>query len=137
MAEKDYEGKCVKGLTVTLRGGHNGHMTTTKLSITKVLDREGEGCCQECGRTNVRWIAVLSDGSTVGSECAKKITGQAFSPAKYAPLAGATEIASGLDCGATWTLFSNGARGILALNGLPQVVGSLASVTAEFNNRTN
>lgn len=112
-------------------------MTTTKPSITKVLDREGEGCCQECGRTNVRWIAVLSDGSTVGSECAKKITGQAFSPAKYAPLAGATEIASGLDCGATWTLFANGARGILALNGLPQVVGSLASVTAEFNNRTN
>ena len=98
--------------------------------------REGEGCCQECGRTNVRWIAVLSDGSTVGSECAKKITGQAFSPAKYAPLAGAVEVASGIDCGATWTLFANGPRGILTLNGMPQVVGSLASVTAEFNNRT-
>lgn len=112
-------------------------MTTTKLSIAKVLDREGEGCCQECGRTNVRWVAVLSDGSTVGSECAKKITGQVFSPAKYAPLTGATEIASGIDCGSTWTLFANGTRGILTLNGLPQVVGSLKIVTAEFNQRTN
>ena len=103
------------------KGEYSKAMTTTKPTITKVLDREGEGCCQECGRTNVRWIAVLSDGSTVGSECAKKITGQAFSPAKYAPLAGAVEVASGIDCGATWTLFKNGARGILTLNGLPQV----------------
>ena len=104
----------------------------SKPTITKVLDREGEGECQECGRTNVRWVAVLSDGSTVGGECAKKITGQVFSPTKYAPLAGAREVISGLDCGTTWTVLEGPSRAFLAANGLPKASGSLACMLEEF-----
>jgi hypothetical protein len=111
-------------------------MTTTKPTITKVLDRQGEGCCQECGRTNVRWVAVLSDGSTVGGECAKKITGQVFSLKKYAPLAGAHEVISGLDCGTTWTVLEGPGRAFLAANGLPKASGSLASMMQEFEKVT-
>ena len=50
--------------------------TTTKaLTVTKIEDREGNGICQCCDRENLRWIVTLSDGSSVGTQCANKIMG--------------------------------------------------------------
>lgn len=48
-----------------------------------VEDREGDGDCQSCGRTGLRWIAVLSDGSHVGVECAKRALGFKPTPKSY------------------------------------------------------
>lgn len=48
---------------------------TTTLHIAIIEDHEGDGECGNCGRTGLRWIATLSDGSKVGVECAKKLLG--------------------------------------------------------------
>lgn len=54
-----------------------------KITLVKIEDREGQGECGQCGRHGLRWIAVLSDGSAVGLECAKKVMGHRPAPAKY------------------------------------------------------
>ena len=46
-----------------------------KLQVTKVTDHEGEGRCGQCGREGLRWVVSLSDGSAVGTECAKAVLG--------------------------------------------------------------
>ncbi len=57
--------------------------TATKLTIARIDDHEGDGDCSNCGRTGLRWIATLSDGSKVGLECAKKLLGFRPAPAAY------------------------------------------------------
>lgn len=52
-----------------------GEIPMTRPRILKVQDHEGDGRCQACGREGLRWIATLTDGTTVGLECAKKATG--------------------------------------------------------------
>lgn len=105
---------------------------SSRPTIIKVLDREDNGRCQECARENIRWVAVLSDGSTVGSECAKKITGQVFIPANYSWVTGATEVAATVDCDTTWVMWTRGTRAYLAANGILKSVGSVDSITAEM-----
>ncbi len=56
---------------------------TTTLSIEKIEDHEGNGHCQECHREGLRWICTLSDGSKVGTECAKKVLGWKPQPKHY------------------------------------------------------
>ncbi len=50
---------------------------TPKPTVSHIEDHEGTGECSACPRTGLRWIVVLSDGTKVGTECAKKITGTA------------------------------------------------------------
>lgn len=54
-----------------------------KITLVKIEDREFEGRCGECGRCGLRWVAIMSDGSAVGLECAKKVMGYRPAPAKY------------------------------------------------------
>jgi len=84
-------------------------MTAQQLpTITRYEDHEGDGRCGLCEREGLRWIAVLSDGSTVGSECAKKATGtKAIAPAKLAWLAHFEVVAEVVDCGNTHTLWQH------------------------------
>lgn len=58
-------------------------MTTAKLEIVKIEDHEGSGYCSACGRDNLRWIVTLSDGTRVGTECAKAVLGWKPTPAGY------------------------------------------------------
>jgi hypothetical protein len=54
-----------------------------KLHAVKVEDHEGHGICRQCDRENLRWIVTLSDGSTVGTECARTVLGYKPAPASY------------------------------------------------------
>ena len=55
----------------------------TKLTIEKIEDREGDGTCRHCGREGLRWIFILSDGTEIGSGCARKVLGWAPAPKSY------------------------------------------------------
>lgn len=54
-----------------------------KLTVLKIEDHEGAGHCGQCGRDNLRWICTLSDGTAVGTECAKKVLGWKPQPKHY------------------------------------------------------
>ncbi len=64
-----------------------------KPTVVKIEDHEGSGECQSCGRTGLRWIVTLSDGSKVGTECAKKVMGWTPAPKSYAWVADYTPVA--------------------------------------------
>jgi hypothetical protein len=49
--------------------------TTRRPTLVKVEDHEGDGICQLCSRSGLRWLVALSDGSRLGLECAKKTMG--------------------------------------------------------------
>lgn len=57
-------------------------MIATGLTLAKIEDHEGSGRCQACDREGLRWIAVLSDGSHLGLECAATVLG--YRPARNA-----------------------------------------------------
>jgi hypothetical protein len=59
-------------------------MTGGPLTLAKIEDREGDGTCSACDREGLRWVAILSDGTGVGLECAKKILGFKPAPGSYA-----------------------------------------------------
>ncbi|GIH07514.1 hypothetical protein Rhe02_55810 [Rhizocola hellebori] len=80
-------------------------MTNTKPMIWKIEDREFQGECSACPRTGLRWIAVLSDGSTVGLECAKKIVGFRPSPITYTWVADFEPIAEHNDHGTLYVMW--------------------------------
>lgn len=58
-------------------------MTATTPTLWKIEDHEGHGECSACPKTGLRWVATLSDGSTVGLECAKKMIGYRPAPTAY------------------------------------------------------
>lgn len=45
------------------------------LSVVRIEDHDGTGYCGHCGRDGIRWAVVLSDGTVVGAECAKRRLG--------------------------------------------------------------
>lgn len=72
-------------------------MRTREADVTvwKVVDHEGDGECQHCGKTGLRWVVYLSDGSRVGGECAKRIVGWAPTRSKFVWLEGLQIVAEG------------------------------------------
>lgn len=109
-------------------------MNTTKLHITKFEDHEGDGRCGHCGREGLRWIAVLSDGSKCGTECAKRVLGYAPAPKSFNWIAGCEVIAEHADKWTTSVVYRNAAgRTFLAENGVLMVIGG---GLAEFERRT-
>lgn len=82
-------------------------MTTATLTIARIDDHEGDGDCSNCGRTGLRWIATLSDGTKVGLECAKKILGFRPAPQKYQWIADFTPIAEYVEYGSTYVLWKH------------------------------
>ncbi|URM87337.1 hypothetical protein SEA_BANQUO_6 [Gordonia phage Banquo] len=116
------------GLTVLRYGGKVMGMTTTKLTVTKYEDAEGDGRCQQCGREGLRWLAVLSDGSRCGVECAKAVVGFKPAPKAYRWIAGCEVVAEWCECGATFVLYRDGAVGRLAMNGSLMTVAGFDAV---------
>lgn len=88
-------------------------MTTTKTpTLAYVMDAEGAGECGACDRTGLRWIAVLSDGSHVGLECAKKVMGFRPAPKAYNWIPEFEIVATKVECAGTssectWALWQH------------------------------
>ena len=89
-----------------------------KPRIVKIEDHEGNGHCQQCGRENLRWIATLTDGTRVGTECAKAIIGFKPAPKTYTWVTGFTPVAEHTEVDTVWVLWrSENGRTALTLNG--------------------
>lgn len=80
-------------------------MTAPTLQISKIEDREDSGECGACGRTNLRWIAILSDGTGVGMECAKKILGYRPATKSFDWIAHFTPVAEHVEYGTTYVMW--------------------------------
>lgn len=99
-------------------------MTTTQsLHIVKIEDHEGDGRCSECNREGLRWICTLSDGTTVGTECARKIVGFKPAPKSYNWAAGFTATAKRAEGNTTFVLWRNGNRVAVTRNAILVAVG--------------
>lgn len=99
--------------------------TTATVTLVRVEDHEGTGTCGACDREGLRWIAVLSDGSRVGVECAKKVLGWKPAPASYSWVEFFEPIAEHDDFGAVYVLWQqkNGAQTRVTRAGSTVLVG--------------
>ncbi len=106
----------------------------TTLTVWRVEDHEGNGECQRCGRTGLRWVTYLSDGSRVGGECVKRLMGWAPTAKNFSWLTGMTLVAEADSCGDRFTLWRSGrgGYGVVARNGIAQVSGSFDWAQSEF-----
>jgi hypothetical protein len=75
------------------------------LHVVKVEDHEGTGECGACPRTGLRWIVVLSDGSRIGTECAKRVLGIPVSPRNHRWVEHFDVIAEFTDGRESWVLY--------------------------------
>jgi hypothetical protein len=82
-------------------------MTTTQITVTRYEDHEGDGTCATCGREGLRWIVRLSDGSGVGTECAKAVLGHKPAPKDYNWIADYIAVASVVAYGETMVLWQH------------------------------
>lgn len=99
--------------------------TTEKLHVVRVEDHEGSGECANCPRTGLRWMVLLSDGSKVGTECAKRLLGWKITPKSYGWVKNYKVIAEHTESGQTWTLYQHvaGERTVSTLNGALMTIG--------------
>ena len=80
-------------------------MTQPRVTLVMIEDAEFEGTCGECGRNGLRWLARLSDGTAVGTECAKAILGYKPAPKMYAWVPDYRPVATHVDYGVTYVLW--------------------------------
>lgn len=122
---------CLARYSVTL---YAKAMTTTKIHLVKIEDHEGDGTCAACGREGLRWIAVLSDGTQVGTECAKAVLGYRPTPKSYAWVADYTPVAEFTEYGETFVMWQHkrSAQTAETRNG---VLSSVGGVRAEWTRR--
>lgn len=80
---------------------------TPRLTITKIEDHEGNGRCSACDREGLRWICTLSDSTTVGTECAKKLVGYKPAPKQYQWVADFAPVAEHVDGGSVFVLWQH------------------------------
>ena len=99
------------------------------LTLSKIEDREGFGACGECGREGLRWIATLSDGSTVGLECSKKVLGFKPAPKTYNWVPDFRPVAEFNDCGNVHVMWQHreGSATRETLNGNLVQIGGVAT----------
>lgn len=111
-------------------------MTTTTAPLTawKIEDHEGAGECQQCGKTGLRWVTLLSDGSRVGGECAKRLLGWAPTKASFGWVTGKRAIAERTDHGDHFALWTDEASraGIITRNGVAVTQGPLGWAVDRF-----
>ena len=99
-------------------------MSTAQATIAKIEDHEGFGRCSECEREGLRWIVVLSDGTSVGTECAKRVLGHSVTPKSYSWMTGFSAVAEHVTKFETAVLYRNDkGRTALAINGVLQSMG--------------
>jgi hypothetical protein len=114
-------------------------MTNTEnLTVAKVEDYEGDGECGHCDRTGLRWIVTLSDGSKVGSECAKKLMGWKMSPKNYSWVNRFVPVAEKSMKHGNYVLWQGktGKGGVLMVNGHATAFGGFAAIEREFEHIT-
>ena len=112
----------------------NTNPAETRPTIAKIEDREFDGTCGACGREGLRWIAVLSDGSALGLECAKRVIGYKPAPTAYAWIGDFRVVAEHVEHGVTYVLWQSrrGAGTRETQNGvLMSVGGARAEWTAK------
>ena len=99
--------------------------TAAKLHVAKIEDHEGFGRCAECGREGLRWIVVLSDGTRVGTECAKRACGITVKPTAYQWMADYVPVAEHSTKWETAVVYQHrtGTRTRLVVNGYLQCAG--------------
>jgi hypothetical protein len=108
-------------------------MTTTQtLRIARFEDHEGDGRCGHCEREGLRWIVRLSDGSGVGTECAKAVLGWKPAPRDYKWIIGFSVVAETVAYGETFAVWQNGARFALTQSGRAISHGPEAFIRAEY-----
>jgi hypothetical protein len=105
---------------------------TQTVHMVKIEDHEGEGRCGACQREGLRWIVTMSDGSQVGTECAKRVMGYKPAPKSYAWVADYQPVAEHTECpaskyAATYVLWQHkaGTKTIETRNGVLQAVGGV------------
>ena len=115
-------------------------MTNTEsLKVVKVEDHEGDGECRACGRTGLRWIVTLSDGSQIGTECAKKILGIKVTPKAHEWTSAFVAVAQKTYFQyevVLWQSKATGKAGRITFNGNLQAVGGFEAMTKEFEAMT-
>jgi hypothetical protein len=84
-------------------------MTTTP-TLIRVEDHEGDGRCGHCGRENLRWIAILSDGNHVGLTCANRIFGWKLAAADFSWVADFEMVAEHTEHSVVWALWKHKTR---------------------------
>lgn len=102
-------------------------MQTAKLH--HIEDHEGTGECQECGRTGLRWVCYLTDGSRVGTECAKRVMGWKPAPKQYNWVPNFDMIATHEEGGDAWCLWQRqgAAQTVETRNGVLYSIGGARS----------
>lgn len=96
---------------------------TATVEVVEVQDHEGFGVCGHCGREGLRWIVVLSDGTSLGSGCMKKVLGWNVAPKKIQWAAGYEK---SLDLAENLALYTHKARpefGVIARGPFLQASG--------------
>jgi hypothetical protein len=103
-------------------------MNTAATTLVKVEDHEGFGACSHCNREGLRWICTLSDGTTCGTECAKKVMGWKPAIKAYCWTANFTATAEHDDHGTVYVLWTHksGNGGAISRNGELNLMGSYA-----------
>jgi hypothetical protein len=109
--------------------------TTTRPRLVKIEDHEGYGICHECRREGLRWVAVLSDGTQVGTECAKRVLGFKLAPKDYNWAADFTPVAEYVDCGDMFVLWQHKQRPTLDRSTLNGRLFAVNGVRAEWQRR--
>lgn len=114
-------------------------MTTTreqKLTVAKIEDHEGDGVCGACERTGLRWIVTLSDGSQIGTECAKKLLGYTITRKTFDWIQDFELVAEKDYFQYHVCLYrhKNGNAARTTFNGTVQAVGGFAAMQREYDN---
>jgi hypothetical protein len=92
-------------------------MNPNRATLVRVDDREGQGSCGACGREGLRWVAILSDGSAVGLECARAVIGYRPARRDYSWMADYRPVAEHRDCGDVLVLWERDGRTRETANG--------------------
>ena len=110
-------------------------MTNTQtLTVHKVEDYEGNGECGHCDRTGLRWMVTLSDGSKVGSQCAKKLMGWKATPKNFDWTAKFNVVEEKTIVHDHFVLWQGktGKGGVLMINGHATAFGGFAAIERDY-----
>ena len=108
------------------------------LTVVRVEDCEYEGTCSICGKEGVRWVVIMSDGSRVGGECAKKLLGWKPSARNYSWVTNLSPVSTRVvPCLGNVVLWESKSKayGVISVNGNKQASGSFEWIAKEYAKR--
>ena len=108
------------------------------VTVAYVTDHEGDGTCYVCGREGLRWIVTLSDGSSAGVECVKKLLGWKPAVKSYSWVAGCTRTETAVNRhGQTIALWQKGRTFTVSVDGHPVLSGPQDFAAKAYAQRAN